>query len=330
MKIFYDPKNQKVRVKIETPEDLIHLKRFITQNSFVTAETMRSKEIIRGGEKIKVGKEKMRITVEVEKIEVKENSLKVLGKIIEATREVSGYHSLELKPGVTAEIRKHWKKWEIEKLKKLAKPVEKVLACVMDERETWIYIIGDRIEEKARIHSPASKFSDTSLKTKYFSEIFETIKNWEGKIVIAGPGFAKEDFFNYLKEKGFDMKRVFIDSVSHTGISGVNELLKRRTLDKIIKETRISEEVETIEKFFEEIAKNGLVVYGEEEVKKALELGALEKLLISIKLMEKYKEIIDKAEEMKTEIMLISDSHPSGEKFYHFCGIGGFLRYRIE
>lgn len=329
MKVWYNSKENAVKLKIETPEEVFFISHFIMPGIFVTAETFRSKEILRDGKKVKVGKEKIKVTIEVEKIEVKENALKLLGRIVASSKEVSGYHSLILEPGKEMVIKKEWKNWEIEKLKKFAKPSEKVLACIMDEREAEIFIIGDKIERKASIYSGFFKAQENALKTKYFSEIFEKIKAWKGKIILAGPGFAKEEFFKYLEEKGFDKKRVFIDSIAHVGIAGVKELLNCGTLEKVFKTSRISQEAKEVKRLFEEIAKDGLVVYGEEEVKKALYSGALEKILVSTKLMRKYYELINEAEKMGTKIMFISDLHPEGERFYNFCGIAGFLRFKI-
>ncbi len=329
VKVFYNEKEKKAKIKVENPEELLVLKMFIRKGDFVTADTVRSREIIRDGKKIKVGKEKIRVTIEVEKIEQKENTLKLLGKIIESSKEASGYHSILVSPGSEIIVQKNWKRWEIEKLRKFSRPAEKVLACIMDEREAWIYIIGDKIEEKARVYSPHTKFSDESLKGKFFSEIFDVIKEWDGKIVLAGPGFAKEEFKKFLEEKGIEKARIFVDSVSHVGSAGLSELLKRKTLEKIAKESRISKEAEVVEKFFEEIAKNGNVVYGESETIKALEIGAVETILVSTVLVEKYLHVLELAEKMHSKIFLISNSHPAGERFYHFCGIGAFLRFKI-
>ncbi len=329
MKLWYNQKEKTLKLKLEAPEEVFVLAHFISPGALVTAESIRSKEIVRDGRKIKVGKEKIRLTIEAEKTEIKEDSLKILGKIIESSKEVSGYHSITLSPGSEAVIKKEWKDWEIEKLRKFAKPQEKVLACVLDEKEAYIYTIGDKIEERGRVFSNISKAAEQPLKGKYFSEIAELLKGWEGKIIVAGPGFVKEEFFKYLKEHGISEDRIFLDAVSHTGIVGVKELMNRGTLERVLKESRIAEESREVERVFEEVAKDGLVVYGEEDVKKAIELGALEKLLISTKLVSKYRELVDEAEKTRAKIMFISDSHPEGERFYHFCGIAGFLRFRI-
>jgi protein pelota len=331
VKVHYDAKTKAAKIRIESVEDVIVLKQFISPGSIAISETLRSKEIIRDGKKVKVGKEKIKVAIAVEKVELKDNALRVLGKIVEASKEAKGYHSLELKPGSFVIIQKDWKNWEIEKLRKFSKPAEKILVCVMDEREADIFIVGDRIEEIAKVYRSGGKdFKEAdSLKAKYFSDIFSAMKNWEGNIIICGPGFAKDEFAKFLKEK-IDESKIFVDSVAHVGIVGLHELLKRKTIEKVVKTSRISEETAIVEKFFEEIAKDGLVAYGEEETRKALETGAVEILLVSLRYLEKYQELLDYAEKLRARIFIISNNHPAGEKFLHFCGIGAFLRFRIE
>ncbi len=327
MKAWYNPKEKVMKLEIESLEDLILLENFIEKGVKVKGVSIRSKEVIRDGKKVKVGKEKIIVKIEAEKIELKEGSLKVLGKIVEASKEVSGYHSLEIKPGDVIFVEKNWKNWEIEKLRKARTSKEKVLVIILDEKDCEIFVVGERIEEKGEIVRQGMKREvDESMKMKYFSEIFDTVKDWNGKIIVAGPGFAKEELKNFFEEKGL---KVFVDSVSHTGKPGLLELIKRKTVERVLRESRISEETEIVEKFFEEIAREGNVVYGKEEVKRALESYALEKLLISDKLMREEKELIDMAEESGAEIVIISASHPAGEKFYHFGGIGGFTRFKV-
>ncbi len=326
MKAWYNQKEREMKILIEDPEDLIYLEQFLEKGSFVKGVTFRSKEIIRDGKKVKVGKERIVVTVEAEKVELKENSLRVLGKIVDASKEVSGYHSLEIKPGDTIFVKKDWKNWEIEKLRKLRKVKEPVLVVIMDERDCSVFVIGDRVEEKGEIRRSGGKREiDESVKVKYFSEIFEVIKDWDRKIIVAGPGFAKEEFRSFLREKGIN---VVLDSVSHTGKNGLEELIRRGTIGRVLDENRIEMETEIVERFFEEISKDGLVVYGEDEVKKAVESFALEKLLISDVLIREKKYLIDLAEESGAEIIIISSKHPAGEKFYHFGGLGGFLRFK--
>jgi protein pelota len=332
MRYKFDLKHGIAKLKPENMEDIILLYSLLSPGCIVKAETLRSKEIIRDGKKVKVGKEKVKLAIEVEKIELKDGSLRLLGKIVEAKEGVGKFHSIEVAPQTEIIVKKEWKNWEVERVRKFSVRTENVLVCILDEKDCDLYIVGDRIKHVAHFHVRGSKDFEQTEKIKWFSEIFYTMKSNEtNHVIICGPGFAKEDFFAWIREKDKEfVRKILLDSVAHTGIAGLNELLKRKTLEKVAKFSRISQETAIVENFFEELAKDGKVVYGKEDTLRALELGALETLLISIKLLKEFIDLMEKADAMKTRVVVISDSHPAGEKFLRFCGIGGFLRYKIE
>jgi protein pelota len=72
------------------------------------------------------------------------------------------------------------------------------------------------------------------------------------------------------------------------------------------------------------------VVYGKKETEHALGMGAVERLLVSEEKIHDYEGILDEAEKMRTEIVIISGEHESGERFLAIGGIGGFLRFKIR
>ena len=60
------------------------------------------------------------------------------------------------------------------------------------------------------------------------------IKKAEMKIIVAGPGFAREDLMKLIKDS--DLKnKIITDGLSHTGEVGLQELINRGTIEKIIK-----------------------------------------------------------------------------------------------
>jgi len=72
------------------------------------------------------------------------------------------------------------------------------------------------------------------------------------------------------------------------------------------------------------------VVYGRKETEHALRMGAIERLLVSEDKIHDYEPLLDEAEKLHTEIVIISSEHESGEKFLAIGGIGGFLRFKIR
>jgi len=123
--------------------------------------------------------------------------------------------------------------------------------------------------------------------TEYFTrvghhadETFLPIENFKG-LILAGPGptkydFEKGDFLNYmLKEKVIDV----IDT-SYVEEQGVKEVVEKAP--EIMRKVRYIEEKKIMQQFLYEIGHDtGLVTYGEDEVRRALQSGAVRTLLLS-------------------------------------------------
>lgn len=196
----------------------------------------------------------------------------------------------------------------------------------MDEREATIAEVGERVKILTEITNKKTGkgFGDADYK-EYFKEVISFLEEKPlDNIILAGPGFAK----NNLKKEWKSDKKIFIDSSSHTGVVGISEIIKRGTIEKVSRDSRISKETKAVEEFFKELSKDGLVAYGEKEVEEAVVNGAIEKLLISEEKTREFEDLMNTAEKMKTEIMIISERHESGEKLKNIGGIAAFLRYK--
>jgi len=101
-------------------------------------------------------------------------------------------------------------------------------------------------------------------------------------------------------------------------------------IKKAGKESRISTETRIVEDFLGELAKDGLVSYGKDEIEKAVNLGAVEKLLVSEKIIRKNEKLMEKAEKNGAEIVVISEVHESGQKLSRLGGLAAFLRFKTN
>ena len=122
---------------------------------------------------------------------------------------------------------------------------------------------------------------------EHANRIFLKIPELKG-IIVGGPGYSKEefvegDYLHYtLKEK-----IIGVFDVGYSGESGIYELLVRAK--DLLKDVRYMKEKEVMNRFLYHLSRDtGLAVYGENEVRKALDMGALDKLLLSEDL-EKYR-----------------------------------------
>ena len=115
---------------------------------------------------------------------------------------------------------------------------------------------------------------------EHANETFLPIENLKG-LIIAGPGptkydFEKGDYLNYmLKEKVLDtVDTAYVDE------QGVKEVVDKAP--EIMRKVRYIEEKQVMQQFLYEIGHDTeMATYGEQEVRKALEAGAVKTLLLS-------------------------------------------------
>ncbi|MCW4045411.1 MAG: peptide chain release factor aRF-1 [Candidatus Bathyarchaeota archaeon] len=115
---------------------------------------------------------------------------------------------------------------------------------------------------------------------EHANEIFLPIETLKG-IILAGPGptkydFEKGDYLNYmLKNKIIDV----IDT-AYVEEQGVKEVVDKAP--EIMRKVRYIEEKQLMQQFLYEVGHDtGMITYGEAEVRRALEAGAVRTLLIS-------------------------------------------------
>lgn len=355
MKILnYDPKNEKVTVKIDNIDDLWILSRIIEPSDVVGGETTRITKKEENQEGIR---KRMWVRIKVDKIEFKKHgdNLRALGTIIESSNEDvphGEYHSLTLSPGHKIDIFKKLQKWQFERLKdaETSSMHPKLILCSADYGEASVALLrefgieyitelskslpGKKKEAMKEYDKSRSEFMEELA--KMLEEISEAQK--VEKIILGGVGFFTENFEKYIEKFQKLKKKIFFVKISSSGKPGINEIIKRGEVDRIIKGSRVQEETHLIEKFFAEVSKSSqFVVYGSEDVRKAVEFGAVDTLLVSDYAISRRKEagtfeefgnLMADAEKSGAKVMIISEEHESGERFSKI-EIAALLRFPI-
>ena len=334
-------KNNEIKLRIENLDDLWHVYNIVEKNDLVFAFTYR--KIEKATDKIrpeKVEKKRMKLGIRVSDVEFHEFSdrLRIHG-VIENGIDVGSYHTFNFKTGNNLTIVKEWKDHHLDRIKEAVKetktPVLTFLSIDYDEA-TFGILRQYGVENIGNItsHISGKQYkTDKNEKNIFYSKVLasaEQIK--KGPMVILGPGFAKEEFYSFAKEKKSEiLKDSTIVATGDSGMNGINEALKKG-VTKFIESTRIASETRIVESLFAEIAKNGNFAYGFDEVKNALDAGAIETLLVTDKLVrtKKVDEILEKAKKTKSRIMIISTVHESGKKLEGLGGVGALLRYKIS
>jgi len=161
-------------------------------------------------------------------------------------------------------------------------------------------------------------------------EFFE-MKKLKG-ILLGGPGPTKEDFLKEgdlptaLKEKVLAIK----DIGYYPDEFGLQMLVEAS--NDVLSQQEIIKEKELLQSFFLQLAtKKDKASYGFDEVKQALEVGAAEKVIISLKLDKaRINEIIDLAKNTGASVEMVSDETGEGMEFKNIGGVGAFLRFQFK
>jgi peptide chain release factor subunit 1 len=217
---------------------------------------------------------------------------------------------------------------------------------VLDSKEATIGILkGKKLEVLRRLDSivPGKTIKGGQSSARYqrvreglindwFKIIAENVKELFSKfelkgIIIGGPGPSKNDFHDqdYLQT---DIKKqvLGIKNVGYTDEQGLEEMVERS--QDILAEAAVAKEKALVQKFLEELRKDsGLVTYGEEKVLKALEMGAVETILISEGMESEF--LIEKSKQYGTQVEIISKDTREGEQLFQIGGIAAILRWKI-
>ncbi len=150
-------------------------------------------------------------------------------------------------------------------------------------------------------------------------------------IIISGPGPTKEDFLkgNYLDSK---TKELVIGTVNigYTGDFGLEETVAKSS--ELLEKEEVTKEKKILERFFNTLGSNTeMAAYGEEKVKKALDLGAVDTLILSETFDDdKAEKLITKAEESGSTWHIVSNDTREGEQLVGLGKIGAVLRYKLS
>ena len=257
---------------------------------------------------------------------------------------LGSHHTLEVKLNTPLSIKKtRWPKWAIKRLNQAIEASKKLSAIIVvleDDTATLGLMRQFGIEYYGPIKGSVSgkRIVDKNRQKniiQFYEKVIESISKFDSiqNIVLAGPGFVKNDFYDYLKDKHADLAEIsIIESTGAGGRNGIAEVLKKGTVEKLTSENRVAQEMGAIENLLEEIGKNSSkVAYGLRETQNAINLGAVGQLLIlDTKVAgENMGEAMDMVENMKGEVMVISSEHEGGKQLESLGGMAAILRYEI-
>jgi protein pelota len=348
-----------IGIKVESLDDLWVCYNIILPGDFLSARTSRRirKKKGSGEESDKGERRPIFLEIQVEKVAYHQftNRLRVTGKITEGPQDLislGDHHTINLEPGKRFKLRKD--PWPQYMLKRLQKAVERIkrppilivaieigeasIASVSAYTTTIHANIRHSITRKA-----SSKQHEQSL-LNFFNDVAKTIREHMQSddietLIIAGPGFTKDSFFTYLKNKFPELvKNVIIENASNGGQNGVHEVIKRGATDRVFEDYQVMIEEKLLEEFLKRLGKEKSdIAYGVEAVKNAADYGAVETVLVLEELLrefdtekrKKLERLLAQIEKTGGEIAIFSSLHESGKTLHSFGGIAALLRFEV-
>lgn len=349
--VHQDTKKGIIELLPETLDDLWHLSHLIGPGDLLSARTTRRIQDTTG-ERLRSDrgiKKTFFMGIRVENINFHRytGKLRATGVIEKGPEDLvplGSHHTLDLKLKNPVKIQKEkWSRWHIKRIKDAVKAskIPKALVVVIEDDNADIGILrqygveyygpivggvsGKRMVQKNR----------QQVIEKFYDQIMETINTFEGieGIVIAGPGFGKNDFYKYLEQNNPEIsKKSILESTGAGGRAGIREVLQKGLLENMATEGRIAEEMRAMTEVLQEIGKSSnLVTYGKKEVEVAAQAGAVKQLLVIDELVREtdVEKIMNTTENLGGKVMVISSEHEGGKQLQALGGIAGLLRYGV-
>ncbi len=249
--IHQDAKRGIIELLPETLDDLWHLSHLIEPGDLISSKTTRRMQDT-SGERLRSDrgiKKTFFMGIRVENINFHKYTGKLRAKgIIEKGPEdlvsFGSHHTIDLKLSNSVRIEKErWSRWHQKRIKEAidASKIPRALVVVIEDDVADMGILrqygveyygpiiggvtGKRVVQKNR----------QQVINKFYDEIASTINNFEGieGIIIAGPGFGKNDFHHFISEKYPYLAKISrLENTGAGGRTGIYEVLQKVDLGR--------------------------------------------------------------------------------------------------
>ncbi len=338
-----DPSRSSVKLLVMAEDDLWTLKNVVRPGDRVVSVVFRRVE---KGEDAVRSKETSRkpvvVTVRVEAVEFREyaDSLRISGIIEGGGEDVKGEHqSINISVKSEIEIMKErWTKEEMDLVKESinSEARDTTIFVTLDDESAEIFEMRSYgLMQSGTIRSGKSgKAYETGYReTDFFSEITDALRGKGNRnliVVLLGPGFTREHFLTFAKEK-LPAYTIFSFATSRSDRGAVYEFMESERSEGLLKEARLRKEQSYVDEFIRTLGKQGAVAYGEKEVMDAALAGAVSRLLVTEGVFgtDQSRKIMENVRNSGGEIHILSSHDEPGLMVERFGGYCALLRYKL-
>ena len=308
---------------------------------------------------------KLKITISIETIDFDTEGckLRVSGVNIKENKyiKLGQYHTVEIAPYRNFTIWKdNWDSIHLQRINMACDPsnTAEIAAVLMQSGLANICLVTKHMSlVKAKIQTKIPKKrsignAHNKAKRRFFDAIIEGLQRHikydvVKVIIIASPGFLKDDFKKYLDEKMMkddikvllDNKNKFLLTYSANGFKhSLADILTDPVVINRINETKSINEVQILKEFYHLLnVAPDKAFYGMKHVQYANEQIAIKTLLISdslfrskdIQTRQKYVSLVELCKDNGATICIFSALHVSGQQLIQLGGIAAILRFPL-
>ncbi|CCC71214.1 hypothetical protein NCAS_0G03270 [Naumovozyma castellii] len=347
---------------IDKDDELVFKKKFTTKTSQVNEQSSSVKK--------STDFARLRIKVLSDEFSLSDDYLKYKGV---TTTDESGQSNVDIPVGKFISfvvnftypftiIKDDFDKFAERLLKESCNPVAKsdTAAIALQEGIAHVCLLtpsSTLLRQKIEYSMPKKKRSTDVMKFdekthKFYKAIYESIKkNYDldslKLIILCSPAFyAKtlyENILHYAKEENNKMilknQSKFLVAHCSTGyLQGITEVLKDPIYTSKLNDTKYAQDIQILDEFLKHLdADDAKAWYGEAEVIKAADMGAINCLLITdvlirsedLKKRKQMQDVADMVEQNGGKVMIFSTLHSSGEELDKLTGVACILKYPL-
>ncbi|PSC74054.1 PELOTA 1 isoform X1 [Micractinium conductrix] len=354
-----------VKMVAEEGEDLWHAYNLVREGDRVEATTFRKvqRDSGVGGDSERV---KLRLQIVVEQVEydAEGQQIRLKGRNLTENEHVKlgAYHTLELELQRAFTLYKDaWDSVDTDRIKTACDPAASADLAVLliTEGLAHLCLVGStctltRAKIEANIprkRGAAAAGYDKAMDSFYDKVLSAVLRHVDWEIVrclvIAGPGFAKDQFKEYLDKEAqrrearallLNRSKVLLAPASSAYKHSIKEVLAGGVVASQIKDTKAAREVQALADFMTMLGHDSSrAFYGPGHVHAAHEMGAIQSLLITdslfrttdVKKRKKMVALVDEVTAGGGQVHVFSGMHASGEQLNQLSGIAAVLRFPL-
>ncbi|TPX30163.1 hypothetical protein SmJEL517_g06207 [Synchytrium microbalum] len=366
-KLIEKDKSGAVSLIPEELEDMWHAYNLIAKDDQLKANTVRQvlvSETATGS----TDKSSVRITLEisVESVEFDTQAgvLRVNGRNITENKYVKmgAYHTIDLELNRPFTLKKL--EWDIIALNRIDEACDistkaDIAAVVLQEGLANVCLMTQSMTVvRARIETPVPRKRKGSVTnyekglTKFYEQVYQAVLrhvdfNVVKVLIVASPGFVKDQFFSYMMAEAIktdnkviieNKPKILLVHCSSGHKHALKEVLEQPAIQARLSDTKYAQEVKTLERFYITLAQDpDRAYYGFEHCDKAADSGGIEVLMVTdglfrsadVPTRRKYIDLVERVQAQGGTVQVFSTLHVTGEQLNQLSGVAAILHFPL-